>query len=103
MSQLHIDQIVTLSLIAVDSNGNPVGFAPDAPPVWTNSDESVATSVVSGDGLTDTLTPVKVGGVTTVNVSASIGGVGFSASIDEAVVAGAVAGIKIVETFSPKP
>lgn len=104
MSQLHVDQTVTLSLIAVDSAGTQVPFKPDAPPVWTNSDESVATSAVSPDGLTDTLTPTDaVGGVTTVNVSVLIGGVPFSATVDETVVAGAIAGIKIVETFAPKP
>jgi len=101
MSQIHIDQVCTLSLVAVDSKGNQVALNPDAPPNWTNSDESAATSAVSADGLTDTLTPVAVGKTTTVNVSVSIGGVIFTASIDEAVVAGAVAGIKIVETFAP--
>ena len=103
MSQLHIDQIVTLSLVAVDAKGNPVTLTPDSPPVWTNTDETAASSAVSADGLTDVLTPVTVGKTTTVNVSVAIGGVTFTATIDEAVVAGAVAGVKIVETFSPKP
>jgi hypothetical protein len=105
MSQLHVDQIVTLGIIAVDSKGNQVKFAPDAAPLWTNSNNAAATSVVSPDGLSNVLTPVAgaVGQVDTVTVVVVIGGVTFTATIDETVVAGAVAGVKITEAFSPAP
>jgi hypothetical protein len=103
MSQLHIDQIVTLSIEATDVAGNVVPFTPDAPPVWANGNPAAATDVVSADGLTDVLTPVAVGQTDSVKVSVVIGGVGFTATIDETIVAGKVAGIRIVETFSPKP
>lgn len=103
MSQLHADQIVTLSLQAVDANGNLVEFMPDVEPVWDNSDAGAAEMEVSEDGLTAVLTPHLVGSSTTVSVTLSIDGVTFSASIVEDVVSGAVAGIRIVETFSPAP
>lgn len=105
MSQIHVDQIAVLTIQAVDSKGNPVSAAFDGPPVWTNSNEAAATSSVAADGSTDTLTPVgtAVGQSTTASVVATIGGTQFTASIDEAIVAGAVAGIKIVETFQPAP
>lgn len=105
MSQLHVDQVVTLGLMAVDSKGNQVKFVPDAPPVWTNSNNAAATAAVSADGLTDVVTPVagSEGQVDTVSVVVSVGGVQFTASVDETVVAGAIAGVKITETFSPAP
>lgn len=103
MSQLHIDQTVSISIVATDVAGNTVAFTPDAPPIWTNSNPAAATDAVSADGLSDVLTPVAVGLTTSVGVSVVIGGVTFTATIDEAVVEGAIAGIKLVETFSPKP
>jgi hypothetical protein len=103
MSQLHVDQTVSLSLQASDAAGNMVKFTPDAPPTWVNSNPAAATDAVAADGLTDVLTPVAgaTGQTTTVTVSVVIGGVTFTATIDEAIVAGAIAGVKIVETFSP--
>lgn len=104
MSQLHIDQFDNLSLAAVDAKGNVVSPIPfDSAPVWTNSDDTAATLAAATDGLSASLTPVKAGGVTTVTVSASIAGTPFSATLDVSVVAGAVAGLSIVETFSPTP
>lgn len=104
MSQLHTDQIVTLSLQAVDSQGNIVD-ATFENTQWSNSNEAAAASKVSDDGLTDTLTPGSgaIGQATTVSVSTQIGGVTFTASITETIVAGAVAGVQLIETFSPKP
>lgn len=102
MSQLHVDQVVTLGIMAVDSRGNQVKFTPDTTPVWTNSNDAAATSKVSPDGLTNVLTPVAggEGQVDTASVVVVIGGVQFTASVDETIVSGGVAGIKITETFS---
>lgn len=105
MSQLHVDQIATLGIMAVDSHGNQVVFKPDAPPVWTNSNDAAAKSAVSADGLTNVLTPIvgADGQVDTASVIVAIGGVQFTASVDETIVAGAIAGIRITEAFSPAP
>lgn len=103
MSNLRLDQTVTLSIEAVDAAGNPVPAVFDAPPSWSNSAESVATMAVAADSLTAVLTPVagSLGQSTTVTVSAVIGGATFSATMDYTITAGAVAGIRIVETFNP--
>lgn len=103
--QLHVDQIDTISIAAVDAAGNPVVATFDSPPVWTNSNPLAATNVVSSDGLTNVLTPVAgaTGQVTTVAVTAIIGGTTFTASSDYTIVAGAVAGINLVDSFSPTP
>ena len=105
MSQLHIDQIVTLSLLVTDVAGNIVNTPFDSAPVWApSSDPTAAVGVPSADGLTDVVTPAgnAVGKVATFSVSAIIGGTTFTASVDESIVAGAAAAVKIVETFSPK-
>lgn len=103
MSQLHVDQTVALALQATDIFGNIVDALFENTQ-WLNSDETVAKSTVSADGNSVMLDPVSnaVGKFTTVNVSTQIGGVAFTASVTESVVAGAVANLVIVETFSPK-
>ena len=101
---IHINQIDTQSIVAVDATGaivTPVAF--DSPPVWTNSNPAAATNVVSADGLTNVLTPVAAGQTTTVAVTAIIGGVTFTATTDYSVVSGSVASISIADTFSAKP
>lgn len=100
MSNLALNQIVTLSLIITNDAG--VVSPADSAPVWTNSNAAAATSAVSSDGLTDVLTPVAAG-VTTVVVTVMINGVAYTATVDETVIAAGLAGVKIVETFSPKP
>lgn len=103
-TSLHIDQIDTLSIVALDAADDPVApITFDSPPVWTNSNPAAATNLPSADGTTNVLTPIAVGQTTTVGVTAIIGGVTFTASADYTVVAGAVASIQIADSFSPKP
>lgn len=109
VSQLHVDQKVTLSIVATDAAGNPVAFKPDAAtppatnPVWTNSNPAAADMAVSNDGLSAVVTPKadQVGQVTSVSVAVTVNGVTFTATDDLTIVEGAIAGVKIVETFSP--
>lgn len=105
VGQLHVDQKVSLSIVATDVAGNPVKFAPDAAPVWANSNPAAADMTVSNDGLTATLIPKAdaVGQVTSVSLAVVIGGVTFTATDDISIVEGAIAGVKIVESFSPNP
>lgn len=105
MSKLPVDQIVTLGIIAVDSKGNQSPFTPDAPPAWTNSNSAAASSATSADGMTNVVTPgaAAVGLVDTVTVTLDVGGVRFTATVDETIVVGAIVGVRITETFSPAP
>ncbi len=101
---LHVDQIDTVTLQAVDAKGNIVPLTPDAAPVWTDSVPAAVSQTPSTDGLSDVLTAAGTPGqVSTIGVTVLVGGVSFSAQDDVMVVAGAIAGIKLVHTFSPKP
>src|SRR5579872_1488377 len=86
MVNLPIGQIDTITIQALDVDGNPVPFTPDAPPVWSNGAPAIIQSTPSGDGLTDVVTPL-VAGSASIGVSASVGGAPFSASDTENVVA----------------
>ena len=105
MSNLRLDQTVTLSIEAIDAGGNPAPVVFDAAPTWTNSNPAAATNVVAADGLTNVLTPVPgaLGLATTVTVAASIGGMAFTATADYTITAApiVITSIRIVETFSP--
>src|ERR1041385_5938188 len=83
---LTLAQTDTITLSATDTNGNPIALVPDAPPDWTNSDPSVASTSLSVDHLTNTVTPLTEG-TTTIGVSLQVGGTPFTASTDEIVVA----------------
>lgn len=85
MVQLPLGQIDTVTIQAVDADGNPVPFQPDSPPVWSNGAPQVIKSQPSSDGLTDVVTPLAAGS-TSLSVSASVGGKPFSASDTETVV-----------------
>ena len=100
---LHVDQIDTVTIQFVDAQGNVVQATPDSPPVWSNSVPTVVGAAPSADGLSDVLTGLVVGQTSTVGVTVVVGGVSFSAQDDVLVVEGAIAGIKLVHTFSPKP
>lgn len=103
MSQLHVDQSVVLSLQATDVFGNLVD-ATFENTQWANSDETAAVSTTGADGNSLSLVPAgnAVGKSTTVNMTTNIGGAVFTASVTESIVAGDVAAVAIVETFSPK-
>lgn len=102
-TNIHIDQIDTITIQPVDAAGNPVaGVVYDSPPVWTNSNPAAATNVVSADGTSNVVTPVAsaIGQTTTIGVTAIVSGVTFTASNDYTIIAGSVAGIRLVDTFS---
>lgn len=101
-TNIHIDQIDTISIQAVDASGNVVPVTYDSPPVWTNSNPAAATNVVSADGTTNVVTPVAsaIGQTTTIGVTAIISGTTFTASNDYTIIAGTVASIRLVDTFS---
>jgi len=101
---LHVDQIDTITLQAVDALGNVVAFTPDSPPVWTDSAPTVVAQAPSADGLSDVLTPANmVGQSSTIGATVLIGGVSFGVQDTVTVVAGAIAQIKMVHNFSKAP
>jgi hypothetical protein len=91
----------TLSIEYIDANGTVISPspAPDSPPVWTNSDNTVATDAVSADGNTNVVTGFKAG-TDAVGLSLVIGGVTFIAT-EEITVTDAVASVRIVATPNP--
>ena len=99
---LPIDQIDTLTIKAVDAQGNVVPFTPDAPPVWTDSVPSAVSAAPSADGLSDVLTGLVIGASSIIGVTVKIGGVTYNVQDTVDVMPGAIAGIKLVHTLSPK-
>ena len=100
---LPIDKTDTITIQAVDAQGNVVPFTPDAPPVWTDSAPSAVKAAPSADGLSNALTGLTVGQSSNIGVTMKVAGVTYSATDTVTVVAGAIAGIRLVHTFSPKP
>lgn len=102
MEQLHVNETDTLSILATDEFGNIVDSAVSNV-VWSNSNEAAA---VSSNPTPETLllTPVTnaVGQETTVDVSVTISGTTFTAQDTLTIVAGPVAGIRIVHNFAPR-
>ena len=98
---LPIDKTDTITIQAVDAQGNVVPFTPDAPPVWTDSAPSAVKAVPSADGLSDVLTGLTVGQSSNIGVTMKVAGVTYSAMDTVTVVAGAIAGIKLVHTLTP--
>lgn len=90
----NLDQI-TLTATEVDALGAAVAFG--GVPVWTNSNDAVATVLAAADGITAVVASVAVG-TTTVTVSVD----GLSATWDVTVTASA--GVALVITASaPSP
>jgi len=102
MPTLVVGQTDTITLAAVDTNGNPITLVPDAPPTWTNSDPTKASSAVATDHMSDVATAL-VAGSTTIGVSLTVNGVPFSTSDVETVVAAtpatALSDMSVVLTF----
>ena len=100
---IHIDQIDTVSLVFFDSTGATVPTPDfDAPPVWINSVPAAITDAVSADATSDVLTPVAIGQTSNLSCTLSVSGTQLSFNADYTVIAGAIAGFKFVDTFSPK-
>lgn len=109
---LALNQLGNLSIAFLDNSNPPVAIVPtptpDAAPVWTVSDTTVATLVADPTGLTAVLTPVAVGPVT-VTLALTVGGVSFNATASITVAAsstgapGPLTSIAIVLTPVAKP
>lgn len=80
---LAVGHTLGLALAFLDQNGNPMLVAPvpDAAPTWTDTTPATETLAVDASGLTATGTPL-VPGTDTINVSVTVGGTVFSASLD---------------------
>jgi len=99
--QLPVGHKDTVTIEAIDANGNVIAFTPDAPPVWSDSAPSEVAEAISTDGLSNVLTAVgPAGQSSTIGVSLKVGGVSYTASDVVTVVAGAIAGIRLVHTLS---
>lgn len=62
MNKLIIGAIALLAIQPEDANKNPALV--DGVPVWTSSDDTVATVEAAADGLSATVTPLKSGTMT---------------------------------------
>lgn len=100
MLNLPLDKTITLTLFGRDSKRNRVTPIFDTAPVWTNSDDTVATIAPTPDGSAALVTPVALG-QTKVSVTAIVGGNTLSASVDVPVAAGAIVAIDIDEALNP--
>jgi len=89
------DQVVYAIAKELDQAGNVISVAPDAPPVWTVSDATLATITPAADGMSATILPVGPLGAFKVQVSAMFGGKAILASDDIQVVASGIASIVI--------
>lgn len=92
---LNTLQKFTLTATEQDASGAPVPFG--SVPVWTSSNEAVATVLAAADGITAVVSSVAIGAAT-ITVTAD----GLSASDDVTVIA--APGVTIVLTASaPEP
>src|SRR5690242_2032862 len=83
---ITVGQTDTITLQAIDTNGNPITLVPDAPPTWTNSDPTKASSAVATDHMSNVVTALAAGS-TDIGVSLTVNSVPFSATSTETVVA----------------
>lgn len=84
---LEVGQTDALSITVLDSNGQPIASPTfDTPPAWSNTTPATETLAAAADDLTATLTAVAVG-TDVVNLSCSIDGAAFTASLDVTVTA----------------
>src|SRR5690242_19198695 len=73
---------VTMNLVFLDQNGNPMltTVTPDAVPTWTDTTPATGTLTAGADGLSATELAIAAG-TDVVNVSVTVGGVAFAASL----------------------
>ncbi len=84
---LEVGQTNALSITVLDTNGQPITNPTfDTPPAWTNTTPATETLATAADDLTSTLTAAAVG-TDVVNLSVTIGGATFTASLDVTVTA----------------
>ena len=87
-TQFTVGQTLPMTIAFLDQNGHAMAVpsVPDAPPVWTNSDDAAATLAPAADGMSANVLGVAAGN-DTVSLALSVGGMAFSATIDLAVAA----------------
>jgi len=80
---VNVGHTVSFTLVFLDQRGNPMLTtpAPDAAPVWTDTTPATGTLTAGASGMTASELAVAAG-ADTVNVSLSVGGTEFKASID---------------------
>ncbi len=73
---------VSMTLVFLDQNGNPMltPVVPDAVPTWSDSTPATGTLSAGADGLSASELAVAAG-TDVVNVSLAVGGVAFAASL----------------------
>ncbi len=73
---------VSMTLVFLDQNGNPMltPVAPDAVPTWSDTTPATGTLSAGADGLSASELAVAAG-TDVVNVSLAVGGVAFAASL----------------------
>ena len=92
--QLKVNDQLPISIQAADEFGNPTTANFDAPPVWTSSDDTVASVQASADGLSALVTsPSGKLASATVQVSGTVGGSPVQGSLQLDMVAGDTAEI----------
>ncbi len=103
-AQIHVNETCTVALQAVDEFGNIVTDATLTNTSFSNSDDTVLTSTPSADGNSDLIDPntTAAGKSSTLSISTQIGTAIFTSDVEFDVVAGPVAGINPVLTFSPR-
>ena len=82
MTTVSVGHTISCSIGYLDTTGNPMLVAPtpDSPPAWTNTTPASETLVPSSDGSTAVATAAAVG-TDTINLSVSVGGRTFTASL----------------------
>jgi hypothetical protein len=85
---LSVGHTDTITIQQLDQNGNPMlaPVTPDTPPVWTNTALTVETIAPAASGLSAVATPIAPG-ADVISVTLTVGGVTFTASLDETVTA----------------
>jgi len=79
---VNVGHVVNCSLVFLDQNGNPMLTTPtpDAAPVWTDTTPATGTLTAAAGGLTAS-EQIIAAGTDTINVSLSVGGTAFTASL----------------------
>jgi hypothetical protein len=79
---VNVGHTVSMSIEYLDANGNPmlVTPVPDSAPTWTDTTPATGTLTVAAGGLTATELAVEAGS-DLVNLSLTVGGVSFAASL----------------------
>jgi hypothetical protein len=82
ITTVSIGHKIEMAIAFLDQNGQPMQTepTPDAPPVWTNSAPTIDSLVVASNGMTAE-DDAEAAGSDTVNLSLSVGGVAYSATL----------------------